>query len=333
MNYSTPPMSEGGILVPEHFVPTPKTISPQAQAFLAHTPSVAVPELPKSREDNEGWARFREASEQGILAITGIYADQYPAKVVTHELSASTLYEVEPENLAPENEHRAIIYIHGGGWVTGGGQAAILSGMQMAALSRTRVFSVDYRLVPEVAFPKPVEDSFEAYQFVLKRHAANAIGVFGASAGANLAPAMVLSARDQGTPLPAAVALHSCPSEVTLSGDSLHTNFMVDIVLKRLTPGALELGLYYANGHDPRDPILSPLYADFSRGFPPTILTSGTRDLLLSPTVLMHRALLRAGITAELHVWEAMTHAPFFNAPEEDQLYNEHVRFMLSHMA
>jgi acetyl esterase/lipase len=67
----------------------------------------------------------------------------------------------------------------------------------------------------------------------------------------------------------------------------------------------------YADGHDLTDPYLSPIYGDFTKGFPPTFLQSGTRDLLLSDTVRMHRALLRAGIPADLHVWEAMPHGGF----------------------
>lgn len=71
--------------------------------------------------------------------------------------------------------------------------------------------------------------------------------------------------------------------------------------------------LLYADGHD-SDPYLSPALGDFSNGFSPTLLTSGTRDLFLSNTVLFHRALRRSGIEAELHVWEAMPHGAFFGA-------------------
>jgi acetyl esterase/lipase len=88
----------------------------------------------------------------------------------------------------------------------------------------------------------------------------------------------------------------------------------------------------YAGGHDYSDPLLSPVYADYSKGFPPTILTTGTRDLLLSSTVMLHRAMRRGGVDAHLHVWEAMTHAPFFGAPEERELYDETARFLLAHM-
>jgi monoterpene epsilon-lactone hydrolase len=319
-----------GIRVPEHFVPTPTTISPQAQAFLSHSAPVGGTPVPQSRDDVAGWRAYREAGDQGILELTRHYAQEYPAEVVTHTLSKAKLYEITPVNLAPENDRLAILFVHGGGWINGGGEAAIFTAMQMAGLARIRVFSVDYRLVPEFAFPAPVEDVVEAYRLVLDRFPAQSIAMYGPSAGANLVPAAVLMGRDQGLPLPCACALHSCPSEITFSGDSLYTNYRVDTVLREREP---EFGLYYANGHDPKDPLLSPLYADLAAGFPPTILTSGTRDLLLSPTVLFHRALLHAGIEAELHVWEAMTHAPFFGAPEEEEFYREHVRFMLAHMS
>ncbi len=318
-----------GIVVPEHFVPIPSTISPQAQSFLAHTAPVGSMPLPTTLDDKVGWETYRSASDKGVLALTMQYAEAFPAEVIIHALSASKVYEIVPRNLAPQHAAHAIVFVHGGGWITGGGDAAIYTAMQMAGLSATRVFSVDYRMVPEVGFPDPVEDVLEAYRLVLGRFRPGCIAMYGPSAGANLVPAAVLMGRDRGVPLPAACALHSCPSDITFSGDSLYTNFQVDTVLRERDPG---FGEFYRRGHDPRDPLLSPLYADFSKGFPPTILTSGTRDLLLSPTVLLHRALRQAGIKAELHVWEAMTHCPFFGAPEEDDLYREHVRFMLEHL-
>ncbi|MDE2410703.1 MAG: alpha/beta hydrolase fold domain-containing protein [Sphingomonadales bacterium] len=318
-----------GMIVPEHFVPIPETISPEAQAFLAHTAPVAAMPLPSSLDDHAAWHAYRSAGDKGVLALTRAYAETYPADVSTHPLSAACVYEITPRNLAQEHERHAIVFVHGGGWITGGGDAAIYTAMHMAGLARMRVFSVDYRMVPEVGFPAPVEDVLEAYRLVLARFHPECVAMYGPSAGANLVPAAVLLGRDRGVPMPAACALHSCPSDITFSGDSVYTNYQVDTVLRERDPG---FGLYYSRGHDPRDPLLSPLHADFSKGFPPTILTSGTRDLLLSPTVLLHRALRRAGIEAELHVWEAMTHCPFFGAPEEDEFYREHVRFMREHL-
>jgi epsilon-lactone hydrolase len=90
----------------------------------------------------------------------------------------------------------------------------------------------------------------------------------------------------------------------------------------------------YAGGHDLSHPYLSPLFADFTIGFPPTILTTGTRDLFLSNTVRMHRALRAAGVSAELHVLEAGGHGGFFGqAPEDEELDNEVRRFIDAHWA
>jgi acetyl esterase/lipase len=319
-----------GILVPEHFVPTPTTISPQAQAMLRSKLPVGGNPTPKSRSDAAGWAAYRKAGDTGMIMMTRHYATQYPGEVVTHQLSASKLYEITPGDLAAENRGRAIYYVHGGGFTLGGGEAAIYPAMQMAGMAKCKVYSIDYRLAPEFPFPVPLDDTLEGYRFILGQHDARRVGVFGPSAGANLVPAMVLKARDLGVPMPATCAMHSCPSDMSQQGDTGYTNDTVDIILKHASP---ELSRTYAGDHDLKDPYLSPVYADYAKGFPPSVLTSGTRDLLLSGTVRLHRAMVRAGVKAELHVWEAMTHAPFFNAPEEQELYMQHIDFMLAHMA
>jgi acetyl esterase/lipase len=82
---------------------------------------------------------------------------------------------------------------------------------------------------------------------------------------------------------------------------------------------------FYANGHDPADPLLSPVYGDLS-GFPPAILTSGTRDLLLSNTVRVHRKLRQAGVEAVLQVFEGQSHAQYLYddaAPETREVFEE----------
>jgi acetyl esterase/lipase len=79
---------------------------------------------------------------------------------------------------------------------------------------------------------------------------------------------------------------------------------------------------------DLKDPYLSPVLGDFSKGFPPTLLTSGTRNLFLSNTVRFHRTLRRTGIEAEMHVWEAMPHGGFFGAPEDKEVYEEQSNFI-----
>jgi acetyl esterase/lipase len=104
----------------------------------------------------------------------------------------------------------------------------------------------------------------------------------------------------------------------------------VDVALPEPLP---EANLLYADGADLAHPYLSPLFGDFTKGFPPTFLQSGTKDLFLSNTVRMHRALLNAGQQAELHVWEAMPHAGFSGGTPEDVEMQDAVRDFLRRIA
>jgi acetyl esterase/lipase len=323
-----PDAQRDGILVAEHFVPTPKSISPEAQAFLRFKPPLSAPAIPSTR-DPAVWKAFRDAGDMAVAMMSAAYVEKYPADVVERRLSHSTLYEIAPRDLAPDNEKRAILYVHGGGFVAGGGVGAVNLGIQMAGLARVRVFSSDYRLAPENPFPAPLDDVVEAYRFVLETHRPQDVAIVGASAGANLAPACILKARDLGLPMPGACGMLSCPSDMGDQGDSAYANVEIDTVLQRGHP---QLSDAYAQEHDRRDPHLSPVYADFSTGFPPSVLISGTRDILLSGTVRLHRAMVRGGVKAELHVWEAMTHMPFLGAPEEHEVYDQLTSFVLTHM-
>ena len=118
-------------------------------------------------------------------------------------------------------------------------------------------------------------------------------------------------------------------NDFTHSGDTFHTNRGVDTIISGETG---PLGDLYAGGHDLAHPYISPLFGDFTKGFPPTLLASGTRDILLSNTVRMHRALRAASVPAELHVLEAAPHGGFYGAPEDDELEAEIRAFVASHL-
>src|SRR5438093_13168197 len=114
-------------------------------------------------------------------------------------------------------------------------------------------------------------------------------------------------------------------SDMTFADDFFNTNLIVNNVLVGSYGRCNAIARLYANGHDLKDPLLSPVYGDM-HGFPPTILTTGTRDLLLSNTVRVHRKLRQAGVEAELHVYEAQSHAQYMrdaNAPETKEAFEE----------
>jgi len=327
----TTPSERPSLQVPARSIPVPTTISPDAQAMLAMpTPYGEVAEPDPS--DKVAWERYlNERREPFARMLEERFGADRPASLTEHGLSHATLYEIEPTTLASEHAGSALFYVHGGGFTSGDGIAAAYAAYQLAGLTGLRTFSIDYRMPPRSPFPAGLDDAVEAYRFLLDRYGAANIAAYGASAGGGLVASCLLKARDLEMAMPAVCVLHSPEADLTESGDSFETNLGIDPVLKRLT-NSIAL---YADGHDLRDSYLSPLFGDFTKGFPPTLISGGTRDLFLSNCVLMHRALKRAGIPAELSLWEAMGHAGFFGAaPEDHEMVEEQVAFIrdrLSH--
>jgi len=129
--------------------------------------------------------------------------------------------------------------------------------------------------------------------------------------------------------MPGAIAPGTPTVDSTKTGDSLFTNAFVDNVLGTQDDIIRATAFLYANGRDLKDPLLSPIYGDVT-GFPPAILTSGTRDLYLSNTVRMHRKLRAAGVEAVLQVWEGQSHAQYNADPatsETKEYHDEVARF------
>lgn len=315
--------ADGNLLLSARTIPLPSSISPEARRSLASP--LFVSREPPEENDKAAWKAYAAAVDAMMLEMFDKMLPPFAGSVSVHGLSNATLYELAPAALSERNRNRAVLYVHGGAYVVGGGLLAVRMAQPLAVAMGCRVFSIDYRMPPDHPYPAAVDDAVEAYRYVIARYTPDNVGVCGSSAGAGLAAAAILKARDTGLPLPGAAVLLSPEADLTESGDSFETNRDIDVVLKkRLTPSIAQ----YANGHDLRSPYLSPLFGDFTKGFPPTFLQTGTRDLFLSNTVRFHRALRRAGLTAELHVCEAMPHGGFFGAPEDKEIFGEQLRFL-----
>jgi acetyl esterase/lipase len=138
------------------------------------------------------------------------------------------------------------------------------------------------------------------------------MGLFGTSAGAILTAEAAARLRHDGLPLPAALGIFSGTGDLSQPGDS-EALYAVSGFGGLLKPPSKNPHLSaYVGGASPRDPVLSPLYADL-RGFPPTLFVTSTRDLLLSGTTILHRAFLRAGVDGQLIVFEALPHAFWYD--------------------
>jgi len=315
--------TKSGVFVTARTIPAPTTISIAAQAFLANPLNMGEGKAP-APDDRAAWQAIVDAGNQALTTAFAANAEAYPSTVTTHQPGSVLIYEVTPAGLPSADDDGAIFYLHGGGFIHGAGMLGAYMAMPLAGRSNIRTFSVDYRMPPSAPFPVGLDDAVGAYRWLLDRYDAQKIVVAGASAGAGLAASCILKARDLGLPLPGGCLLFTPEADLTESGDSFETNDTIDVNLKHRLTDSIAL---YSDGHDLRDPYLSPIFGDFSKGFAPTQLISGTRDLFLSNTVILHRALLRAGIEAELHIWEAMPHGGFFGAPEDDEVLDEQARF------
>jgi acetyl esterase/lipase len=144
---------------------------------------------------------------------------------------------------------------------------------------------------------------------------------------------MVLRAKAEGLPLPGAIAPGTPWADLTGAGDTLQANAYVDNVLVSYAGWVGAAASLYAGSHSLADPLLSPIFGDF-QGFPPAILTSGTRDLFLSDTVRVHRKLRQASVEAALQVFEAQSHAQFLTpfAPETEDAFGEIASFFARHL-
>lgn len=312
---------EMGLKVPAHIVPTPTSISPQAQAFLEG----AVKWIAASAKAG---SRPADAAAGADFALQMLRprAAAFKGSSETIDLGhGAGLYRVVPEGRSGRRAEVAYFDIHGGGFIAGGGEMCEILAKLRAMENGVEVWAVDYRLAPQFPYPAALDDCLAAYRHVLGLRKPSDIVAAGASAGGNLVAAMVLRARDEGLPLPAGLLMLTPAVDMTGAGDTRQTNRYHDVNLYG-DPGAGPDA--YVGKSDPGDRYLSPLYGDFAKGWPRTLLGSGTRDLLLSDTVRMHRALRRAGVAAELHVIEAGPHGGFMgSAPEDHELIAECRRF------
>jgi len=305
-------------------VPVPTTISPEAQKVLARVVSdAAVPQtLEQRRTGTDRWqAGAGEASKR-----------LYPANVAADTIAGVPVRVVTPLVIAAEKGDRVLINLHGGGFNSDSG--SLTETIPIANLTGTKVVAVLYRLAPEHPYPAGLDDAIAVYKEMLKTYKPSHIGIYGTSAGAILTAEVTAKLKQLNLPLPGATGIFSGMGDFGQGGDSMAIYALNGFSghLDPPKPGARELD-YYAGSTDPKDPVLSPLYADLS-GFPPTLFVTSGRDLLLSGTTLLHRAYLRAGVDAELVVFEALPHA-FWNNPalpeskEADQIM---ARFLDTHL-
>ena len=282
--------------------------SPQLQELLEMFAerAAAFAETPPSLEERRMGANMMGARFQNLdgISMEAVDADGIPAEWVT----------------APGANNGAVLYLHGGGYVTG----SVISHRGMAAnLSRTSgcsVLTVDYRLAPENKHPAQVQDAHTAYRWMLSNGADQSTTIIaGDSAGGGLTVATLLSIRDDGDPLPAAGVCISPWVDMEGTGDSMKSKAGVDPMVSK--EGLIDMAQNFLGDGDRRDPLAAPLYADLT-GLPPLLIIVGTAEVLLDDAIRLHEKAESVGVDSTLEIWDDMVHiwpwfAPFL--PEGQQ--------------
>ncbi len=307
MSVSGSPDVVAGLRIPARDLPSPRSLSAQAQAVLAARYAGRAPEQPLP-DEVEALKRFIAAAEAPLAPVANALLNGPGATIETRSVGEATVYVATPDVRA-EAGPRAHYYIHGGGWILfGGALCAALTKLAATSLGCV-AYGVDYRMPPDHPFPAALDDCLAGYADLLETFAPEDILVSGESAGGNVAAALMLRARDGGLPAPGALFLNTPAVDLTAGSDSLYMLQDIDPTLR--TETVTQSAQLYSGGADLNQPYLSPINGDLTRGFPATYLRTGTRDLLLSDTVRMHAALRKAGVDADLYVVEAMGHGGF----------------------
>ena len=283
--------------------------------------------------DLKTWAYAHDMGEQGQLPYVPAIISAYGVTVESASLGGVPVLSVTPKGWVDDG--RILIYVHGGAFTFLSARSTLFESGLMANRSGMKVVSVDYTPAPAARWREITDQVIAVYQAMLKSgHEADQIGLWGDSAGGAIAAGATLKLRDKGLPLPAALVLWAPWSDVSMAGDTYSTLADADPSLN--VPDLRASAAAYADAADQKNPYVSPVYGDYSKGFPPTLIQGGTREIFLSNCVRQYQAISQAGMPATLDLYEGMVHVFQPMAPDSPEgraallktisFWNDHLR-------
>jgi monoterpene epsilon-lactone hydrolase len=291
-------------------VPVPTTVSPEAQAMLKRPAGPEAKTLEERRKTTDEWQAHAGEAWRAV----------YPVTLKMSKIAGVPVRDVLPLDSKPMHPDWVLINVHGGGFNSDSG--SLVESIPVANLMHTRVVAVLYRLAPEYPFPAAIDDTIAVYRELLKSYKPAHVALYGTSAGAGLTAEVAVRMKQLGLPLPGALGIFSGLGDYSQSGDS-HAMYSGHGLTGNLPlPASGARDQTYIGSTNPKDPVLSPVYADL-HGMPPTLLLTSGRDMQLSGTTILHRAFLRDGVDARLVVFEGLPHAFWYDVslPESKEAY------------
>ena len=298
------------------FIPT--TISKQAQEMLKNLtmniPTFSTPDP----DDLEGWKKLNQQLESMAIFGPQHIIDRYHSNITYTKLGGVNVIDVKPQDW--KDNGKILVYLHGGGYTLLSANSTLGAVMPVANSTGLGVISVDYTLAPFSKWNQTTTEVVSVIQALIKEkgYSLEDIAMYGDSAGGGLVAGSVLKMRDEGIGIPAAIVLWSPWTDVTVSGDSYYRLNNTD----PFRPSALlldNMSRAYTNPPDQKNPYVSPVYGNFSKGFPPTLIQGGTSEFMLSDFVRLYQAIDQVDIPVKLDIYEGMPHdfqIFLYNTPE-----------------
>ena len=296
-------------------VPVPASLSRQSRYWLSQPVPDAGPDESLA-ERRAGTDKYTAGAKNDWLAL-------YPATVTEDKIAGVPVRIVVPAGLPEANKDKVLLNLHGGGFNSDSG--SFTESIPIAGMTKIKCVAVLYRLAPENPFPAALDDSIAVYKELLKTYKPDHIVIYGTSAGAILTGEVAVKIKQLGLPMPAALGIFSGMGDFARSGDS-QALYALRGLSGHLEPpdDSQPHNSDYVGKLDPKDPVLSPIYADL-HGMPPTLFVTSGRDLLLSGTINLHRAFLNAGDDARLVVYDALPHAFWYSTKLPEALEANHL--------
>jgi acetyl esterase/lipase len=216
---------------------------------------------------------------------------------------------VRSEWFRPEqaDEGRAILFVHGGGYMLGSIDSHRDLTCRVALAATANTLSIEYRRAPEHPFPAGLDDVLASYKWLIDSagYKPGKVALVGDSAGGGLVLGAALTIRDtEGLALPGALACMSAWADLTCTSTSLASG--VDPSMQ--APYVMLMAQAYLGGQDPKHPVASPLYADLT-GLPPILLQAGAAEALRDDSEQFAARCEAAGVDVTLELWDEMFHA------------------------
>jgi acetyl esterase/lipase len=317
------------------FVVVPDTVSAQARKYLESLPDPARQADWPAPDDVAGWKKTWAAGESASEPKVQATLKRYQPTVKELKLGAVPVLDIKPRGW--KDNGKVLVHAHGGAYTMYSARSRLPSSVPAADATGLRVISIDYTVAPEGKWRK-VTDQVLAVLGALRQDGYKLadIAVCGESAGGGLMAGSVLKMRDQGLEMPAAVVLWSPWADITDTGDTASTLKNFDPTHrydKQLGPSAGA----YAHPDDQKNPYVSPVYGNYAKGFPPTLIQGGTREIFLSHFVRQYRAIDEAGGSAVLDLYEGMPHnfqlrPETTDAPETKAAFKKMANFLKTHL-